>query len=101
MSISETDISAPTAKTVRFDGDSMRVDLSDGRSMSVPTSWYPRLLHGTAQERENWHLIGAGEGIHWPELDEDIEIEALIHGLRSKESQKSLADWLKERENKG
>ena len=101
MSISETDISAPKAKSFNFDGDSMRVDLSDGRSISVPTSWYPRLYHGTAQERENWQLIGDGEGIHWPELDEDIEIEALIHGLRSNESQKSLVDWLKERENKG
>ena len=51
MSISETDISTPAAKAVSFDGDSMRVDLSDGRSISVPMSWYPRLLHGTAQER--------------------------------------------------
>jgi len=77
--------------------DSLTVDLSDGRTVSVPLAWYPRLLHGTPEERSNWRLIGDGEGIHWPDLDEDISVEGIILGKLSGESQRSFHRWLKER----
>jgi hypothetical protein len=77
--------------------DTLTVDLSDGRSISVPLAWFPRLAHGTLEERANWELIGRGEGIHWPELDEDISVEGLIAGRPSGESQQSLAKWLQRR----
>jgi hypothetical protein len=73
------------------------VDLSDGRTVTVPTAWYPRLACGTASERRNWRLIGLGEGIHWPDLDEDISVEGLLAGCPSGESQASLQKWLKAR----
>lgn len=73
------------------------VELTDGRTLSVPLAWYPRLLHSTAEERKNWRLIGKGEGIHWPDLDEDISVENLIMGKPSGESQRSLKRWLKRR----
>lgn len=77
--------------------DALTVDLSDGRTLSVPLAWYPRLWHGTAEERNNWRLIGKGAGIHWPDLDEDISVEGLILGKPSNESQKSLQQWLAQR----
>ena len=70
------------------------MELADCRSLSVPIAWYPRLFHGSQQERENWELIGDGEGIHWPDLDEDISVEGLILGRPSGESQRSLQRWL-------
>ena len=85
------------AESVQFSDDSMTVSLDDGRSISVPLAWYPRLLHGSAQERIHFELIGDGEGIHWPELDEDISVEGLIAGKRSAESDASLARWLDQR----
>lgn len=74
--------------------DTLRVELSDGRSLEVPPAWYPRLLHGTPPERAHWRLIGQGHGIHWPDLDEDISVENLLAGKPSGESQKSLKTWL-------
>lgn len=74
--------------------DTLTVELADGRSLSVPIAWYPRLFHGSQKERENWELIGDGEGIHWPDLDEDISVEGLILGRPSGESQRSLQRWL-------
>lgn len=74
--------------------DTLTVDLSDGRSISALLAWYPRLWHGTEIERAHWRLIGQGEGIHWPDLDEDISVEGLILGRPSNESQKSLQRWL-------
>ncbi len=74
--------------------DTLTVDLSDGRSILAPLAWYPRLWHGTAEERTNWRLIGSGDGIHWSDLDEDISLEALILGKPSSESQTSLGKWL-------
>jgi hypothetical protein len=73
------------------------VDLADGRSIAVPLVWYPRLAHGTHEERTNWRLIGRGEGIHWPELDEDISVENLLSGARSGESQRSFKEWISAR----
>lgn len=74
--------------------DSLIVDLTDGRTVSVPLAWYPRLLHGTPEERNNWRLIGKGEGIHWPDLDEDISVENIVFGKPSGESQRSFRRWL-------
>ena len=88
-----------TAKAleVNVTDDALTVDLADGRTLSVPLTWYPRLLHGTPKERGNWRLIGNGVGIHWPDLDEDISIEGLLLGKRSGESQASLRKWLNAR----
>jgi hypothetical protein len=85
------------AVSVDFSDDSITVNLDDGRSISVPLAWYPRLLHGSVQERIHFELIGDGEGIHWPALDEDISVEGLIAGKRSAESDASLARWLDKR----
>jgi len=85
------------AESVRFSEDSMIVVLDDGRTLSVPLAWYPRLLHGTKPEREKYELLGDGEGIHWPDLDEDISVEGLLAGRRSAESVASLARWLEKR----
>jgi hypothetical protein len=77
--------------------DTLSVDLSDGRTISVPLAWYPRLLHGSVDERNDWQLIGDGQGIHWSSLDEDISIKNLILGQASGESQKSFQKWLEGR----
>jgi hypothetical protein len=77
--------------------DTLGVELSDGRSLSVPLAWFPRLLHGTPGERARWELIGRGSGIHWPDLDEDISLEGLLAGRSSAESQQSLERWLRAR----
>jgi len=97
MSTLMTEIGAARAKSVSITEDTLTVDLEDGRTISVPLGWYPRLLHATQKERENWRPIGKGEGIHWPDLDEDISIENLLRAKRSGESQKSLKKWLDER----
>ena len=86
-----------SAQNVQITDDALIVDLSDGRTVSVPLAWFPRLLHGTLEERNKWRLIGEGEGIHWPDLDEDISVENLILGKPSGESQKSFKKWLEAR----
>jgi hypothetical protein len=85
------------AQKVSVGADTLAADLSDGRTISVPLAWYPRLLHGTPEERDNWRLVGDGEGIHWPDLDEDISVENLLAGRRSGESQSSFKRWLEKR----
>lgn len=85
------------ALSIQVTGDSLSVDLSDGRTISVPLAWYPRLLNGTDEERQNWRFIGDREGIHWPDLDEDISVENLLLGKASGESQVSFKRWLEER----
>jgi hypothetical protein len=87
----------PAATNVVVTGDTLTVDLSDGRTISVPLAWYPRLVHGTQEERTSWRLIGRGEGIHWPQLDDDISVEGLIAGRPSGEGQASLARWIEAR----
>lgn len=79
--------------------DTLSVDLEDGRTIAVPIGWYPRLAYATPSERDNFEIIGAGYGIHWPEIDEDIGVEGLLLGKKSTESQNSFARWL-ERRNK-
>ncbi len=97
MSISTIEIQPTLAEGISIDEELLTIDFVDGRSISVPLEWYPRLLHGTPQERANWRLIGQGEGIHWPELDEDISVENVWAGQPSGESQRSLKRWLEAR----
>jgi hypothetical protein len=87
------------AKRVRITDDMLIVELRDGRSVSVPLKWYPRLANGRPSERRRWELIGPGIGIHWPELDEDISVEGLLLGLPSGESAASLQRWRASRQN--
>lgn len=91
------EIQITQAQNVSVTEDELVVTLSDGRTISVPLAWYPRLWHGTTAERTNWRLIGKGEGIHWEDLDEDISVEGLLLGRPSSESQRSLQAWLEER----
>lgn len=82
------------AESVAVTAEELTVRLADGRSVSAPLVWYPRLLNGTSAERKKWRLIGDGEGIHWPALDEDISVENILAGKPSGESQKSFKRWL-------
>jgi hypothetical protein len=100
MSRSLTEIAVPAATNVVVTDDTLTVDLSDGRTISVPLGWYPRLAHGTPEERAKWRMLGRGEGIHWPQLDDDISVEGLIAGRPSGESQASLARWIEQRRKK-
>jgi hypothetical protein len=97
-SASPTEIGEARAQRVRLTADSLIVDLVDGRTISVPLSWYPRLAHGTSEERSRWRFIGDGEGIHWQDLDEDISVEGLLAGRHSGETQASLKRWLDSRQ---
>ena len=97
MTTSALEIRVAAAVSAEVTADTLTVELADGRSVSVPISWYPRLSHGTPDERANWRLIGAGEGLHWEELDEDISVEGLLAGHPSGESGASLERWLKRR----
>ncbi|MEE4363673.1 MAG: DUF2442 domain-containing protein [Desulfotignum sp.] len=67
-------------RDVTFTDDAFSVDLFDGRTITVPLTWYPRLLHATPEQRKNWKIAGAGFGIHWPEIDEDLNTTGLLHG---------------------
>ena len=86
-----------SVRSVHVTDDALIVDLSDGRTVSAPLAWYPRLLHGTSAERNKYELIGGGEGIHFPELDEDITVEGILAGRRSLESKDSFEHWLASR----
>ena len=97
MSTSANEISVPVATNVTVTEAVLSVDLSDGRTITVPLSWYPRLDHATPAERAKWELIGAGHGIHWPDIDEDISVQGLISGKPSNETQASLRRWLDSR----
>jgi hypothetical protein len=90
----------PLAATVSVEHEKLFVLLADGRSLTIPLNWYPRLLHGSPAERNNWRLLGDGCAIEWPDLDEHIGIEGLIAGRRSHESQRSFERWLVARGNK-
>lgn len=87
----------PRVIKVTVTDDTLSVDLDDGRTISVPIGWYPRLAHGTSAERANVQIAGAGFGLHWPDLDEDIGVEGLLLGKRSAESPASFEGWLKRR----
>jgi len=70
----------PCGQSLRIGEDELVVDLKDGRTISVPLAWFPRLLHATQAERENWEWLGDGEGIHWPDIDEDLSVAGLLRG---------------------
>lgn len=97
MRISTVEIEIPKAENVVTTEDTLSVDLSDGRTISVPIAWFPRLLHASQPERNNWRFIGNGHGIHWENIDEDISVENLVAGKPSGESQASFQKWLSKR----
>ena len=90
-------LTLPRIISVIVTDDTVSVDLEDGRTIAVPIGWYPRLAHGTPAERVNVRISGAGYGMHWPEIDEDIGIEGLLVGKQSTESAASLERWLQRR----
>lgn len=88
----------PCIIDTKINDHTLTVELDDGRTISVPTAWYPRLMNGTQVERDQWRIIGKGAGIHWESLDEDISVEGIIAGRPSGESQASLKKWLDARQ---
>jgi hypothetical protein len=94
MTILAVEITMPVAESVRTSDDTLSVELSDGRSISAPLAWFPRLSHATRAERKHWRLIGRGQGVHWEDIDEDISVEDLLAGRPSGESQASFKKWL-------
>ncbi len=99
-SVARSPSSIPTGLSttdVKIADNNLTVYLFDGRSIAVPLEWYPRLLHGSEDERRNWQLLGDGYAIEWPDLDEHIGVEGLLAGRRSGESRLSLEHWLGER----
>ena len=94
MGISAVERTTPIAEGVKISDDTLCVELSDGRTISVPLAWFPRLVHASAKERRNWRLIERGKGLHWDDLDEDIRVEGLLAGRSSGESQASFKKWL-------
>ncbi|MDI6739449.1 MAG: DUF2442 domain-containing protein [Candidatus Edwardsbacteria bacterium] len=97
MTISAVELDVPNAERLTVSDDTLTVDLSDGRTISVPLAWFPRLMHSSQKERDDWRLIGRGQGIHWEEIDEDIGVEGLLAGKPSGESQASFKKWLSQR----
>ena len=97
MSTLVIDSAANKAADIRLTADALVVDLADGRTVSAPLAWYPRLLHGSPHERAHHRLIGDGEGIHWPDLDEDVSVQNILAGRSSGESAKSFQQWLEAR----
>jgi hypothetical protein len=85
------------AVKVEIIDNTLSVELNDGRRIGVPLEWFPRLKQGNSDERKNWRLIGYGEGIHWEDLDEDINVEDLLAGKSSTESENSLKKWMQNR----
>ena len=94
MTLPPVEATSPTAPHIIVTAEELTAELYDGRIISVPLAWYPRLTYATQQERENWEFIGMGQGLRWPDLDEDISIEGLIAGRKSGESARSFQRWL-------
>jgi len=97
MTTSPADLGQARAQSILVTRDALVVEFVDGRTLTVPLAWYPRLLHGTPAERAHWRLIGNGMGVHWPDLDEDISVEGLLAGRRSGETVASIKRWLEAR----
>ncbi len=97
MPTSAVELTFPTVENVTITEETLAVELSDGRTLSVPLAWFPRLFHASPKERSNWRLIGKGHGIHWEDLDEDISVEGLLIGRPSGESQASFKKWIEGR----
>src|SRR5580658_3532355 len=98
MSISGSELREALAQNVSLSEDALIADLADGRTITLPLAWFPRLAHGMPAERANWRLIAGGEGIHWPDLDEDISVASLLAGRKSGETRESLLRWLQNRQ---
>ena len=94
MLTSTIEFIVPKAENITITFDALTVDLDDGRSITVPLAWYPRLINATKSELDNWRLVGKGFGIHWEDIDEDVSIEGLLLGKPSGESQSSFRKWL-------
>ncbi len=94
MSTSMVETREALAIHVELGPDTLSVELTDGRTIAAPLAWYPRLAHGTPEERGAWRLLGGGRGIHWSALDEDVSIANLLAGQPSSESQSSFKKWL-------
>ncbi len=101
MSSSALDLENARAKRVTASEDSLTIDLADGRTLIVPLLLYPRLWHGTPEERNHVEIFGDGTHLHWPDLDEDLTVEGLLAGRPSGESPQSLKNWLAERKKTG
>ena len=101
MRTSTADTRLPCALRARVLNETIVVELRDGRTVTAPLNWYPRLLHSSARERRNWRLVGGGMGIHWPDLDEDLSVENLLAGRPSVESRASFEKWLAGRKMAG
>jgi hypothetical protein len=99
MNTSSDPATTAAARSVGVTDGALVVELRDGRVISVPLVWYPRLAEGSPRERKRWELLGPGIGIHWPELDEDISVEGLLAGARSGESATSLDSWRARRDD--
>ncbi len=82
------------ATSVTVTDDTLTVELADGRTISIPLAWYPRLVHATPQERNHWELHADDQHIHWPDLDEDLSVEGLLAGRPSGEGERSFKRWL-------
>ena len=100
MTTSAIKIEVPKAESVTITEDTLSVELSDGRTLSVPLAGFPRLVHATPEERNHWRLVGQGQGIHWVDIDEDISVEGLLAGKPSAESRASFKKWLSQRSSR-
>jgi len=100
MNSSATETQEARARQVSVTEEALTVDLVDGRTITVPLAWYPRLWHGTREERSHIEVVGDGTYIHWPDLDEDLTVAGLLAGRRSGESPESLKKWLEVRQAK-
>jgi hypothetical protein len=92
-------IEIPNVRNAIITTDTLTLELDDGRTVSVPTAWYPRLMHASDEEKSNWRLVGKGVGIHWTDIDEDISVEGILAGRPSGESQASFKKWLESRQS--
>jgi hypothetical protein len=101
MNTLELEIQGARAQAVQIGEDVLVIELVDGRTISVPLAWYPRLWYGSAEEREHFEIIGDGKYIHWLDLDEDLSIAGILAGRHSGESAESIKKWLADREKPG
>ena len=97
MSTSAVDFEMPIAIDVSASDAELTVRLEDGRTISVPIHWYPRLAHGTLAERNHYEIDSFGEAIHWPDVDEDLSVKSIVAGWQSRETERSIRRWLEER----
>ena len=92
------ELEVPEAVNITFTDDALTIELADCRTLSIPLYWYPRLVHATPEERNNWELYSEVGHIHWEDLDEDISVEGLLAGRKSGESDASFTRWLEARQ---